>query len=366
MIPMLDLTAQLAEMREAIDAGLRDVLDSGRFVLGPNVTAFEEEVARYLGASHAVGCASGTDALHLALAGLGIGPGDEVITTPFTFAATAEAISYLGARPVFADIDPRTFNIDPDCMEAAVGPATRAVLPVHLFGQPAAMEAVEAVADRHGLYVVEDCAQSFGATRGGRQTGTMGVAGCFSFFPSKNLGGCGDGGLITTGSDALAATLRQLRNHGSREYAYHEMLGYNSRLDEIQAVILREKLKRIDAYNASRRRVAQRYTQALAELPDVVTPFEGAGGVHVYHQYTVLLPDRDAVAQALREAGVGCAVYYPRPLHRQPVFAAAAASAELPVAEDVASRCLSLPIFPELTDTQIDAVIRAVRAAVLG
>lgn len=366
MIPMLDLTGQLAEIREAVDAGIREVLDSGRFVLGPNVAAFEEEAARYLGAAHAVSCASGTDALQLALAALGVGPGDEVVTTPFTFAATAEAIRYLGARPVFVDIDPRTFNIDPERLEAAVGPATRAILPVHMFGQPADMERIQAVAERHGLEVVEDCAQSFGATRGGRQTGTMGAAGCFSFFPSKNLGGCGDGGLIVTGSEQLAATLRQLRNHGSREYAFHEMLGYNSRLDEIQAVILREKLKRIDAYNAGRRRVARRYSEAFADLPDVVTPYEDAGGVHVYHQYTVLLPDRDAVAGSLREAGIGCAVYYPRPLHRQPVFAAEAEGTALPVAEDTARRCLSLPMFPELSDAQIDTVTQAVRAAVVN
>ncbi len=244
MIPMVDLTAQYDDLRAEIEQGFREVLDGARFILGPNVEAFEQEAAAYLGAEHAVSCASGTDALHLALIAAGIGPGDEVITTPFTFIATAEAICYVGAKPVFVDIEPSTFNLDMARLETAVSENTRALLPVHLFGQPADMTTLLEIAERRDLLVIEDCAQSFGATINGRRTGTLGQAGCFSFFPSKNLGGYGDGGLVTCDSAALEQELRALRNHGSRERYHHHVIGYNSRLDELQAVILRAKLKR--------------------------------------------------------------------------------------------------------------------------
>ncbi|OBS11031.1 DegT/DnrJ/EryC1/StrS family aminotransferase [Acidihalobacter prosperus] len=362
MIPMVDLKTQYLALREEIDRGILQALESTQFILGPNVRAFEEEAAAYLGAAHAVSVASGTDALHLALIAAGIKPGDEVITSPFTFIATAEAILYVGATPVFVDIDPQTFNLDPEQVAAAIGPRTRAILPVHLFGQPADMVALGALAEHHGLTLVEDCAQSFGAASGGRQTGTLGAAGCFSFFPSKNLGCYGDGGLISTGSAEMAEHLRVLRNHGSWQRYHHSELGFNSRLDEIQAVILRVKLKRIDAFNAGRRRVAHRYTRALAAIDGVTPPHEAVAGEHVYHQYTLLSPRRDEIMAALQAADIACAVYYPIPLHRQDVFADACRDIRLPVAERVASECLSLPVYPELADADVDRITETIGA----
>lgn len=365
MIPMVDLKAQYAELRPEIEAGLAAVFDSCAFILGPNVQAFEREAADYLGVQHAIGCASGTDALHLALRAAGVKEGDEVITTAFTFIATAEAICYTGAKPVFVDIDPGTFNIDPAAAERAVTPKTRAIMPVHLFGQPCDMTAIRGVADRHGLAVVEDCAQSFGARIGERQTGSFGLAAGFSFFPSKNLGAYGDGGLVTTDDDGAAELMLQLRNHGSKVRYYHDVVGYNSRLDEIQAVFLRAKLKRIDIYNRERRRVARRYSELLAGLP-VATPFEDGVGEHVYHQYTLLSERRDAILQALQAAGIASAIYYPVPLHRQNVFKGDYAGVQLPVTEDVARRCLSLPIYPELDDDSIRRIVGVIGAALNG
>ena len=365
MIPMVDLKGQYRNLKEEIDAAMLEALEATQFVLGPNVRAFEEEAAAYLGAKHAVGVASGTDALHLALVAAGIKPGDEVITTPFTFIATAEAIRYVGATPVFVDVDPKTFNIDVGQVEDAITPATRAILPVHLFGQPADMSALQTIADRHNLILVEDCAQSFGAGIDGRMTGTIGAAGCFSFFPSKNLGCFGDGGLITTDSDAMAEHLRVLRNHGSWKRYHHSELGFNSRLDELQSVILRIKLKHIDRYNEERRRVAHRYSQQLAELPDIVPPFEDGKGRHVYHQYTVLTPKRQAIMEALQEKGIASAIYYPIPLHKQEVFASEWKGPALPVSDQVAAQCMSLPVFPELSDNQVDTIVEAI-AQVVG
>jgi len=361
-IPMVDLNIQYRQLKEEIDNGILAVMEKCQFILGPNVSAFEEEAAAFLGVKHAVTVASGTDALHLALVASGIGPGDEVITTPFTFVATAEAIRYVGATPVFVDIDPLTYNIDPAGIEAAVTPATRAVLPVHLFGQPTDTDAVGAVCDRHGLLMVEDCAQSFGATFQGRMTGSIGSLGCFSFFPSKNLGCYGDGGMITTDSDELDEKLRMLRNHGSRQRYHHGVIGFNSRLDEIQAVVLRAKLKHIDSYNRNRRRVAGLYSELLAET-GVTTPYVDERGVHVFHQYTILTDNRDRVMKSLADAGIASAVYYPIPLHRQEVFAAACRGLSLPVAESVAGRCMSLPIFPEMTDGQVEEVVATVKKA---
>jgi dTDP-4-amino-4,6-dideoxygalactose transaminase len=285
-----------------------------------------------------------------------------VITSPFTFIATAEAIAYVGATPVFVDIDPRTFNLDPQLTARAVTPRTKAILPVHLFGQPADLAPLRQLCTAHGLLLIEDCAQSFGATCAGRQTGSIGSLGCFSFFPSKNLGCYGDGGMITTNDDGLAEQVRMLRNHGSKVRYHHDIIGYNSRLDELQAAILRVKLQHIDRFNAQRRVNAHYYSARLAAA-GVTPPFEDGKGVHVYHQYTVLTERREALQQALTQAGCASAVYYPIPLHRQNVFAAECAGLSLPVSEAIAAHCLSLPIYPELIEAQMDRVIGAIRAA---
>ena len=361
MIPMVDLKGQYQTLKQEIQAALAETFDNAHFILGPNVQAFEKEAAEYLGVKHAISCASGTDALHLALLAAGIGAGDEVITTAFTFIATAEAIDYVGAVPVFVDIEPDSFNIDPAKIEAAITDKTTAILPVHLFGQPADMDAIMAIAEKHGLKVIEDCAQSFGAAIGGRMTGAIGIAGCHSFFPSKNLGCYGDGGMITTNDDAVAEQLKMLRNHGSRERYHHDIIGYNSRLDEIQAVILRAKLKRIKSYNEGRRRAAHQYSELLKDK--VTPPHEDGKGKHVYHQYTLLSDQRDAIMQKLQEAQIGCAIYYPIPLHKQKVFAEACAGLSLPVTEDVVNRCLSLPIFPELGEAQVNEIVRVIESA---
>lgn len=366
MIPMVDLQTQYQQLKTEIDAGICKALGDCRFILGPNVQAFEEETADYLGAKHAISCASGTDALHLALLAAGVSAGDEVITTAFTFIATAEAIKYVGATPVFVDVDPRTFNIDPMETAKAITDKTKAILPVHLFGQPADMSALQQTAEAHKLLIIEDCAQSFGATLNGRMTGNFGVSGCFSFFPSKNLGCYGDGGLISCNSDEIADRLKVYRNHGSRERYYHDVIGYNSRLDELQAVVLRIKLKHIDRFNEQRSGVARQYNEGLVDT-GVVTPYEAESCRHVYHQYTILLPentDRNAVMKRLNADGVSCAVYYPVPLHKQNAFREEeCAGLCLPVTERVAQRCLSLPIFPEMTGAQIQHVCRSIRKA---
>jgi dTDP-4-amino-4,6-dideoxygalactose transaminase len=364
MIPMVDLKTQYHNLKDEIDAAVLDALESSQFILGPNVAAFEQEVAGYLGANHAVAVASGTDALHLALLAAGIGPGDEVITSTFTFIATAEAVRYVGATPVFVDIDSRTFNIDPVQVERAITPRTRAVIPVHLFGQPAHLKAITQICDRHGLLLIEDCAQSFGATADGRKTGTYGAAGCYSFFPSKNLGCYGDGGLVVCKTEEMADRLRMLRNHGSRQRYHHETIGYNSRLDEIQAAILRVKLRRIDEFNEGRRRVASLYNEILWDM--VQTPLIDGNGLHVYHQYTVMTNHRELLMDRLAKAGIASAIYYPMPLHRQPVFADAYSDAILPVAEHVASRCMSLPIYPEMPEESIRLVAETISEALVG
>jgi dTDP-4-amino-4,6-dideoxygalactose transaminase len=365
MIPMVDLKTQYHRLKEDIDRALAEALESCAFILGPNVRAFEAEAAAYLGVKHAIGCASGTDALHLALRASGIRPGDEVITTAFTFIATAEAIRYIGAIPVFVDINPRTFNIDPDAIAAAIKPQTRAVMPVHLFGQPVDLIKIVALCEQHDLLLIEDCAQSFGATIDGRQTGSIGLSAGFSFFPSKNLGCYGDGGLVATSSDEIAAKVRMLRNHGSEVRYYHDVIGYNSRLDELQAAILRVKLRHIEAFNEGRRRAAHLYSALLADLP-LETPFEDGLGVHVYHQYTLLSDRREAVMEALQQADIASAVYYPVPLHQQKVFAEACGGISLPVTETVAAECFSLPIYPELEETRIRRIVEVIRTAMNG
>jgi dTDP-4-amino-4,6-dideoxygalactose transaminase len=362
MIPMVDLKLQYQQLKSDIDKAIAEVLESTAFILGPNVQSFEREAADYLGVNYAVGCASGTDALHLALRAAGIGPGSEVITSAFTFIATAEAICYTGAKPVFVDIDEATMNLDLNQVSEAITSKTAAILPVHLFGQPVDMSTLQALADEYQLAIVEDCAQSFGADIQGKQTGSMGIAGCFSFFPSKNLGGYGDGGLVTTQSEAIRNRLLSLRNHGSSKRYYHQEIGYNSRLDEIQAAILRVKLRQIDRFNDERRRVAHRYNELLAGS-GITTPSEDGIGKHVFHQYTLRSPHRDTIMAALQAEEIACAVYYPVPLHHQDVFAREFEDTTLPVTEATCQTCFSLPIFPEMSDAQIITVTDTIKAA---
>jgi len=361
-IPMVDLGIQYRELKKDIDAAIAGVLSTTQFILGPEGRAFEEEIADYLGAKHAIGVASGTDALQLALMAVGLGPGDEIITTPFTFIATAEAIAYVGATPVFVDIDPKTFNIDVQQVKDAVTEKTRAVLPVHLFGQPADLAPVKELCDAKGLLLIEDCAQSCGATYGGKMTGTWGDVGCYSFFPSKNLGCFGDGGLIVTDNDAYAEEAKVLRNHGSRVRYHHSVIGVNSRLDDLQAAILRVKLKHLERFNQQRRENAHRYSAKLAEI-GVIPPYEDGKGVHVYHQYTTLVDNREVIQKVLADAGIASAVYYPIPLHKQEVFKDTCAGVSLPTSEKTAERVLSLPIYPELTAEQVDRVVDVIGRA---
>lgn len=361
-IPMVDLRAQYEGLRGTLEPAMAEAMAANQYILGRNVQAFEQEAAAYLGVRHAFGCASGTDALLLALDGLGIGPGDEVITSPFTFIATAEAIRYVGATPVFADIDPASFNVDASSVRERIGARTKAIVAVHLFGRPADMVALQDLARKHDLRLVEDCAQSFGAATDAGRTGALGDAGAFSFFPSKNLGAFGDGGLVTTDDDAAAERIRALRNHGQTERYHHPFIGYNSRLDELQAVVLRHKLPHIDHYNAERRRVADRYHGGLAQLP-IEPPARDEDTTHVFHQYTVLSDRRDAIMAALGAADIASAIYYPVPLHRQPAFAEAVAPSALPQAERVAERCFSLPMFPELEDAQVDRICGVIAEA---
>jgi dTDP-4-amino-4,6-dideoxygalactose transaminase len=362
-IPMVDLRAQYLDIKDELSVKLGEIFQACHFILGTNVSSLENEVAEYIGTKHAVAVASGTDALHLALIASGIGKGDEVITTPFTFIATAEAISYVGATPVFVDVDPETFNIDAKELVRKITPRTKAILPVHLFGHPADMAEILEIANTHGLKVIEDCAQSFGAHYKFTRTGSFADCGCFSFFPSKNLGCYGDGGMITTDSDAAAEELRALRNHGSRMRYYHDTIGYNSRLDEIQAGILRVKLKKIDSYNRLRRERAAQYNELLAGLPGVKTPAELTGYFHVYHQYTVLAEGRDAIMEELSKNGIASAIYYPVPLHLQRSYKDLGYKmGDLPVAERLAGQVLSLPIYPELPPADVELVCETIKS----
>jgi len=358
MIPILDLTAQYLTLQSQLDAAVRQVLAAGQFIMGPNVAAFETEMAAYVGVPHAVGLNSGTDALVLALRALDIGPGDEVITSPFSFFATSEAIVANGARPVFADIDPQTLNVDPAAIEAAITPRTRAIVPVHLYGQPAAMLAVGEIARRHGLAVVEDCAQAIGAQIGGARVGSFGDIGCFSFFPTKNLGACGDGGMVVTRSAQLADRIRALRTHGGAKKYFHQEVGMNSRLDEMQAAILRVKFPHLNRWNQVRAAVAARYRSAFARARGISPTPEIADTTHVYHQFTVRVADRDRVRERLTAAGIQTMIYYPLPLHLQQAHRELGYEAgAFPAAEVAAGEVLSLPIFPELEARDQDKVI---------
>jgi len=355
---MVDVLTWHRSIQDKLEQKAIDVLRSGRFVMGSEVASFEQEVARYLGSSHAISCANGTDALVLSLHGAGIGPGDEVLTTGFTFFATVEAIMQVGAVPVLADIDARTFNMDPTDLERRITSRTKAVLTVHLFGLPADIGAIQSICDRNGLMLLEDCAQSFGASFQARKTGNHGLLGAFSFFPSKNLGGFGDGGLVITHDPEAAQTVKMLRNHGSTRQYHHQYKGYNSRLDELQAGLLRIKLEHIEAFNAERRQIAQWYRELLQDS-DVVCPDDCQE--HVYHQFTVVLPDtfpnsRDAVKKRLAAKGIACAVYYPLPLNKQSALAGLVNGCELPVCEQLSRCCLSLPIYPGMTREQVEIV----------
>ena len=355
----------MLKLKTKLSKAWRSTIENCSFILGPNVQAFEKEASEYLGVKHAIGVASGTDALHLALLAEGIGEGDEVITTAFTFIATAEAIRYVGAKPVFVDVDPKTYNITAATIEAAITDKTTAVMPVHLFGQPVDMAAIKAVCDKHNLKLIEDCAQSFGASIAGKQTGGIGNAAGYSFFPSKNLGAFGDGGLVGTNSDETAEMVRQLRNHGSKVRYYHDVIGFNSRLDDMQAVVLRAKLKRIDRYNASRRHAAHLYSELMADLP-IETPFEDGVGVHVYHQYTLLSDRRDEILEALQAKQIACSIFYPVPLHQQNVFKEDCAGLSLPATEAIAARCMSLPICSEISDESIKEIVSVIRSVFEG
>jgi dTDP-4-amino-4,6-dideoxygalactose transaminase len=365
-VPLLDLKAQYATIREDVRRAVEAVIERQEFIMGREVAELEREVAALSAARHGIGCASGTDALLLPLRALDLAPGDEVITPSFTFFATAGAVHNAGGRPVFADIDAATFNVDPAAVEAAITPRTRAIVVVHLFGQMVSLERILEIACRHGLPVIEDAAQAIGARRqvdgAWRMAGELSWAGTFSFFPSKNLGGFGDGGMIVTQQDDLAARLRKLRLHGGAKQYHHEEVGTNSRLDTLQAAVLLAKLPRLAGWSAARRARAARYTEAFAGHPDVIPPAVDPANEHIFHQYTVRVPRRDDLAARLRERGIGCAVYYPVGLHLQPCFAGLGYRAgALPATEEAMRTVLSLPVYPELSDAQQDEVIGAIR-----
>ena len=365
-IPLVDLKAQYAAIKDDIDAAIADILTSTRFVGGPPVKQFEEAWAAFQGVPHAVGCANGTAALMLALRALDIGPGDEVITQANTFIATVEAIEHVGATPVLVDIDLQTYNIDPDQIEAAITPATRAIIPVHLYGQIAPMDRIMPIARQHGLKVIEDAAQCHAAEYQGQRAGHWGDAACFSFYPGKNLGAYGDGGAVVTHDAALARRIARLCDHGSAVKYEHEEVGYNERLDSLQAAILSVKLRHLEDWTAARRAHAAAYDAALADTPDVVTPHEMPGARHVYHIYCVRVPgDRDAIKAALNERGIGAGIHYPIPVHLQPALARHGwQPGDFPETEAAANSILSLPLYPELTAAQIAQVVETLRAAI--
>jgi dTDP-4-amino-4,6-dideoxygalactose transaminase len=368
MVPLLDLQGQYRPLRDQLLAAIARVCDSQRFIGGPEVEAFEREVAAHLGVRHAVGLSSGTDALLVALMALGVGPGDEVITPTFSFFATAGAVSRLGATPRLVDIDPLTYNIDVAAVAGAISPRTRAIIPVHLYGQSADMDPLLETAERCGIAVIEDAAQSIGATYKGRQSGTMGKAGCFSFFPSKNLGAFGDAGLLTSGDDAFADEVRLLRSHGAEPKYFHRRIGGNFRLDALQAAILRVKLPHLDAWTAGRRRNADRYDRLFrdsAAADRITLPARHPGCAHIFNQYVVRVPARDAVRARLDAKGIGTEIYYPVPFHLQECFAPLGyRRGDFPAAEAAAAETLALPIYGELTEAQQTEVVEAIAAAV--
>jgi dTDP-4-amino-4,6-dideoxygalactose transaminase len=366
-VPLLDLRAQFAPIRDDVLAAIVRVCDGQRFIMGPEVEALEREVAALVGARHAIGVSSGTDALLVALMALGIGPGDEVVTTTYSFFATAGSIVRVGARPVLVDIDPGSFNLEPDAVKGAITTRTRAIMPVHLFGQCADMDAILAIARDANVPVIEDAAQAIGARYGDRGAGTMGAIGCFSFFPSKNLGAFGDAGLVTTEDDHLAARLRLLRTHGAEQQYFHRVVGGNFRLDAIQAAVLRVKAPHLSSWTAARQRNAATYRRLCEDaglVGPLVLPVEAPGRTHIYNQFVVRLPERDRVRDALQAAGVGTAIYYPVPFHEQECFATLGyRRGDFPNAERAAAETLALPIYGELTDAQQAYVVQTLRDA---
>ena len=368
MIPIINSKRQYEKIGPDVEKAVVEVLRSGSYILGKNNTALQEELAKYIGVKHTVTLNSGTDALHLALRALDIGKGDEVITVAFTFVATTESVEIVGATPVFVDIDKDTFNIDAKLIEEKITPKTKAIMPVHLYGQPCDMDVIMDVAKRYNLYVIEDCCQAIGAEYKGKKVGTFGDIGCYSFYPTKNLGAMGDGGLVTTNSDYLKDRIVALRNHGGAVRYHHDEIGVNSRLDEVQAAILRVKLPYIDEWNKKRREHAAFYNKLFEGQADIETPKELDGTYCVYHQYTVKVPNRDEVHKLLQEAGIGAMIYYPIPLHMQKVHAHLnVPENSLPVTVENTKLVMSLPMFPEITEeeqrTVVEEVVKAVKTA---
>jgi dTDP-4-amino-4,6-dideoxygalactose transaminase len=359
-VPFVDLRRQYHAIGKELDQAVHDVMESGQFILGPNVKALEDELAAYCQAPHGIGVASGTDALLLALEAIGLGAGDEVITTPFTFVATATMISRAGATPVFADIEPDTFNLDPDDVARRITARTKAIVVVHLYGHPADMESITTLAVRHGLRVIEDAAQAVGAEYRGRRVGSMGDVGCFSFFPTKNLGAAGDGGFVTVRDGELAERITMLRAHGQRQKYVHEVMGWSSRLDELQAAILRVKLRHLDDWTDARRAHAAAYRAALAGLP-IELPTERPDCRAVYHQFTVRTSRRDELQSFLQRRGIATAIHYPVPVHEQPIYRDLP-GAGLPQSERASHEVLSLPLFAEMDKAELDQVTEGMRA----
>jgi dTDP-4-amino-4,6-dideoxygalactose transaminase len=364
MIPLLDTQPEIQSIWDELMTSIQDVMRKGQFIMGPNVKAFEQEAAAYFGVKHAIGLNSGTDALVLAAKAFGLKEGDEVITTPFTFFATTESIGQFGAVPVFVDIDPQTFNLDVNQVEAAITSKTKAIIPVHLYGHAVDMDPLLEIAKRHNLKVLEDVAQAFGSEYKGKKAGTMGDAGAFSFFPSKNLGGFGDGGMLITNSDEIAETVKMLRVHGARKKYYNEVIGYNSRLDEIQAAVLRCKLPHIDEWNDGRRQAAKRYNAFFAGDSNIETPYVADYTKHVFHQYTIKIKggQRDAVQAALQQKGIGSFVYYPVPVNALPVYKNLP-TYSLANSDRCTTEALSLPIWPKITEETQQEVANAVKSA---
>jgi dTDP-4-amino-4,6-dideoxygalactose transaminase len=362
MIPFLDLKAQYKSIKPEIDSAVLRVLDSTQFVLGEHVAAFEREFASYSGARHGIAVNSGTSALHLALLAAGVGPGDEVITVPFTFVATVSAICYTGATPVFVDIEPRSFNMDPAELEKKITPRTKVILPVHLYGQMADMSAILDVANRHGIPVIEDACQAHGAEFNGQRAGSLGLSGCFSFYPGKNLGAYGEGGIVVTSDDAQAKKIRMLRDWGQEKRYHHVLKGFNYRMEGIQGAILGVKLRYLEAWTEARRARAREYDALLADAPGINAPEQLPGRRHVYHIYAVRSADRDGLQQILQAEGIQTGLHYPIPVHLQEAHADLGHKVgDFPQSEAAASEVLSLPMFPEMTSAQVEEVAAAVR-----
>jgi dTDP-4-amino-4,6-dideoxygalactose transaminase len=363
-VPFLDLSSHHAPLRGEFRAAIEEVIDSGTFAGGPFVAMFEKDFAAYCDCRHTLGVGSGTEALWLSLLALGVGPGDEVLTVPITFMATAEAITYCGAKPVFVDIDDSTYTMDPSGLEQAITKRTKAIIPVHLFGQPADMDPILEVARAHGLFVIEDAAQAHGAKYKGRRVGSLGDTGCFSFYPGKNLGAFGEAGAVVTGSDELQEKIRILRDHGQIRKYHHTMVGWNCRMDGIQAAVLRIKLRHLDKGNELRRSHAAHYDRALSWLEGIVTPFEDRYARHVYHIYAIRVSERDEVIRRLAEMGIACGIHYPVPVHLQKAYQNLGyEEGAFPIAEQVAKEFVSLPMFPELTPAQVGTVVEGVKEA---